>query len=238
MKNSAHSGIDRGALKIIAAVTMLVDHIGAILFPHTMILRIIGRIAFPVFAFMIAEGCAHTKNKSKYLRSILLFGILTHIIKMYFGDNFRLNIMFTFALSVVMIYAFQYALESYEYNKSQSRKIYSSLLFAVSVALVCIINQMVDIDYGFAGCITPLIVFMGGMVRTGCINANRVKAVFLALALSLVYIPLGGVQIYSFAAVALMWFYNGDRGGAVPKYFFYVFYPAHLAVLYVIKMFM
>ena len=59
-------GINAFTLKMIATVAMLIDHIGAVLFPQIEILRIIGRIAFPIFAYMIAEGCVHTKSKKKY----------------------------------------------------------------------------------------------------------------------------------------------------------------------------
>ncbi len=237
LKMSMKSGINRDTLKLIAVISMLVDHIGAILFPQVMILRVIGRFAFPIFAFMIAEGCIYTKNKFKYLKNILLFGIIAQMVKIYFNDNLKLNIMFTFTLSVIMIYILQYGIDSFTENKSQSRKIYASLLFVLSVAVVYIINITTDIDYGFAGCAAPLIVFAGSYIKNDSINANRVKTVFLALALSLVYMRTGGVQIYSFAALAPLWFYNGQKGTVLPKYFFYVFYPAHLAVLYAIKMF-
>lgn len=65
-----HFTLSGNALRIIAALSMLIDHIGVILFPNVTILRIIGRIAFPIDAFMIAEGCANTKNKLWYLSSL------------------------------------------------------------------------------------------------------------------------------------------------------------------------
>ena len=60
--------LNRNVLKIIALITMLIDHIGLVFFPGIEIFRIIGRISFPIFAFMIAEGCEHTENKKKYFR--------------------------------------------------------------------------------------------------------------------------------------------------------------------------
>ncbi len=162
---SMKSGINRDTLKLIAVISMLVDHIGAILFPQVMILRVIGRFAFPIFAFMIAEGCIYTKNKFKYLKNILLFGIIAQMVKIYFNDNLKLNIMFTFTLSVIMIYILQYGIDSFTENKSQSRKIYSALLFVLSVAVVYVLNITIDIDYGFAGCTAPLIVFAGSYIK-------------------------------------------------------------------------
>ena len=59
-------GLNGNTLKIIAAITMLIDHTGFLLFPQSVVLRVIGRLAYPIYAFMIAEGCRHTRNKLRY----------------------------------------------------------------------------------------------------------------------------------------------------------------------------
>ena len=61
-------------LKLVAALTMLIDHVGMLLFPQVLLLRIIGRLAFPIYAFMIAEGCRYTKNKLRYFLMVFLLG--------------------------------------------------------------------------------------------------------------------------------------------------------------------
>ena len=70
------------ALKIIAAASMTLDHIGVILFPQVEILRILGRLALPIFAFMIAEGCKYTRNRRKYFG--MVFGLGTVCLVVYY----------------------------------------------------------------------------------------------------------------------------------------------------------
>ena len=64
------------ALKIIAAITMFIDHMGLMLFPKTLIFRYIGRLAFPIFAFMIAEGCRYTRNRLRYWGGLSALALL------------------------------------------------------------------------------------------------------------------------------------------------------------------
>ncbi|MCC8169378.1 MAG: conjugal transfer protein TraX, partial [Oscillospiraceae bacterium] len=73
---SKNHGITQNHLKVIAAVLMLIDHVGAELFPQLDILRVIGRLSFPIFAFFIYEGCKYTRSKPKYLMRIFILGLL------------------------------------------------------------------------------------------------------------------------------------------------------------------
>ena len=73
-------GLSNNQLKILAIITMFIDHFGLQLFPQLKILRIIGRIALPIFAYMIAEGCFYTKNRLKYLLQLLILGLGCHIL--------------------------------------------------------------------------------------------------------------------------------------------------------------
>lgn len=108
-------------LKIIACAIMLLDHIGAALFPQVRWIRLIGRLAFPIFAYLIAEGYARTKNFSKYLSRLLMFGLIAQIpfgfafgrdiyinnfsdfIKVVLGQPMHLNIFFTLAIGLIAI---------------------------------------------------------------------------------------------------------------------------------------
>ena len=72
-------GLSSFALKCIALITMIIDHVGAILYPEARVLRIIGRIAFPIYAFLVAEGFYHTKNVKKYMLRLLLFALVSEI---------------------------------------------------------------------------------------------------------------------------------------------------------------
>ena len=97
------------SLKLIAIVTMLIDHIGLVLFPEVMILRCIGRLSFPIFAFLIVEGFEHTSDFKKYMVRILLFGLMSEIpynlmISGKFIDFTHQNVFFTFAIGLMMLY--------------------------------------------------------------------------------------------------------------------------------------
>ena len=95
-------------LKIIALISMTVDHIGSILFPELIILRIVGRLAFPVFAYSIAEGCRYTQNRAKYFLRMFLLGILCQIVYYVTEKSLNMCILITFSLSVIHIYALDY----------------------------------------------------------------------------------------------------------------------------------
>lgn len=96
--------LNRNHLKLIALITMIIDHIGAILFPEIEIFRIIGRLSFPIYAFFIAEGWHYTKNRTKYTITIALFAIITQPIYYFAINQSGLNILFTFLLSISLMY--------------------------------------------------------------------------------------------------------------------------------------
>ena len=73
------AGLSAMTLKYIAMATMLVDHMGYVLFPWILWLRCVGRIAFPIFAFQIAEGCIRTHDRRRYALRLLLFAVLTEV---------------------------------------------------------------------------------------------------------------------------------------------------------------
>ncbi|MDP4090034.1 MAG: TraX family protein [Bacillota bacterium] len=92
-------------LKLLAMVTMVVDHIGYIYFPNDMLLRIIGRLAFPIFAYQIATGYSRTSNLKKYVLRIFLFALMTQIPFSFFNPNFKFNpyhfnVLFTFVVGI------------------------------------------------------------------------------------------------------------------------------------------
>ena len=210
-------------LKIIAAVAMLIDHVGLMFFPENMILRIIGRLAFPIYAFMIAEGCKYTRNRLRYV--LQLFGLALGCQIVYFiaDGSMYLSVLFTFSLAVLTIFALQYA-------KACPSPL-STLLFVTAVTAVYMLNRIFDIDYGFFGCMLP--VFAAAFHNTD-LDRHPVNIGMLALGLVFLWLSLGGLQIFALAAIPLLLCYSGQRGKVKMKYFFYIFYPAHLALLQVI----
>ncbi|MBR2028631.1 MAG: hypothetical protein IKA10_06575 [Oscillospiraceae bacterium] len=231
-------GLSNDRLKIIAVVTMLTDHIGAYLFPHIMLLRIIGRISFPIFAFMVAEGCRYTKNKKRYLTNMILLSLVTYLLFYPVSSPKFLRIPFTFTFSIVLIYAAQNFFLKW-HNDNMSDKIISLTILLIALAAVYTICCEFVVDYGIYGCLLPVFisfVWIGSDMSGGNVQYSFKSAlIMLAFGLLLVYIEYGGVQIYSFLAIPLLCIYNGKRENILPKQFFYIFYPLHLAVIFAVK---
>ena len=100
--------LSNNQLKLVGIITMTIDHIGAYLLPRYEILRIIGRLAFPIFAYMIAEGCAYTKNRRKYLGTLCLVAFLYQTVYFVLSKSLYMGIFVTFSLSVAFIYVMDY----------------------------------------------------------------------------------------------------------------------------------
>ena len=241
------SNTDTGLLKLIAITAMLIDHLGARVFPQYPIMRIIGRISFPIFAYCIAVGCAYTHNIARYFLRVLLLGVLVQplyttamghqamgafdwahnfyrvdlIARHYYGAP--LNILFTLSAGILMIWTIR--------DKKY-------LLTALLVAALWYFGD--QIDYGLKGVLlmtlfyvfldrplTSFVWVLGLMVYWGVpqlrshFNPFAVTSVstqfFAVLALPLIYLPM-------------------HTGLKINKYVFYAFYPAHLALIYLLTM--
>lgn len=230
--NSASFGISANLLKIIAAITMVIDHVGFMLFPHIKILNIIGRISFPIFAFMICEGCYYTKNKPRYLLLILLLGVATSIVYYVAMGGVYLNVLITFSFSIGLIYLLQNAVNA----KETDNKIIYFLSFFLLLIFCYFITKYVVIDYGFWGIILPVLPSLAVVIKKE--NAPflflQVRFYLFAIGVLLLGVFLGNNQMYGLMALAPLALYNGKKGFYLPKYSFYVFYPLHIGVIWLI----
>ena len=208
------------ALKIIAAISMALDHIGLMLFPRIALFRILGRLAMPIFAYMIAEGCKYTRNKKKYLGMVLGLGTVCQAVYWFVDHDLYFSILITFSLSICIIYAMQ--------NWKEKQTLLSATLFAAAIAAVYGLNRIFVIDYGFWGCMLP--VFAAIPHKTSR-DRYPVSILTLGLGMLLLAMDIGDIQIYSLLALPLLLIYSGRRGTWNLKYFFYIFYPAHLVIL-------
>ena len=109
MDTKGFPGLSGNQLKLIALVTMTIDHVGMLLFPRLRILRYIGRIAFPIFAYMIAEGCHYTRNRRKYLLSMIFVAALCQVVYFFAMGSLYMSVLVTFSLSIGLIYLADYA---------------------------------------------------------------------------------------------------------------------------------
>ena len=214
-------------LKIIAAVAMVLDHAGLMFFPGNEAFRILGRLAFPIFAFMIAEGCKYTRNRLRYFLQLFGLAVVCQIVYAIVDGSLYLSILFTFSLSILMIWALQ------NFKAAPSAK--TGLIFAGAMGSVYLLNRIFLIDYGFWGCMVPLFAALPHKTR---FDRNPINVAALDLGLLLLWLDLGGWQIWALAAVPLLLLYSGRRGKGNMKCFFYIFYPAHLVILQGIAMVM
>ncbi len=235
-------------IKFIACLSMLIDHAGLLLFPQLSWMRWCGRLAMPLFAFFIAEGARHTSGRLRYFLRTFLLGAACQSV--YFAEeilsggvrSIYLNILFTFSFSMLICFAYL-DLEKAILNRDKIRIFQKSAVF-VAVFLVMylfeifctksseLIGISVYYDYGFAGAILPLFALLGkGRVR---------QLIFYFVGLVLFALSLHGKMPYIWFAllvIPILFLYNGKRGSGKFKYAFYIFYPLHLALLYLIAMF-
>lgn len=216
------SGLTGNQLKILAMIAMTCDHVGLQLLPQFGVLRIIGRLALPIYAYMIAEGCRYTRDRKKYLLRMLALAATCQVV--YFGAMGSLYqcILVTFSLSICLIYAVD--------NAQKRRDTVSELLAlgALTAAFViCVVlpdllpHTDFAVDYGIWGVLLPVLVYFG-----------KSKPLTLTAGLVLLALNYGGNQWWALAAVPLLMCYNGQRGKYAIGKLFYIYYPAHLVVIY------
>ena len=211
-------------LKLIAAVAMLLDHAGLLLFPRVQLFRILGRLAYPIFAFMIAEGCHYTKNRLRYFLMVFGLGAACQLVYYFVSGDTYLNILLTFSCAILVIYTLQ---KVYQASSPVKQAMWSALFAAEFLALYGI-NQVITIDYGFWGIMTPVLAaFPQVKGKTG----SKLPVLMLFAGLLFLNAQLGGIQHYSLLSIPVLLLYNGQRGNLNLKYFFYIFYPLHLVVL-------
>ena len=221
-------------LKWIALITMFIDHIGAVLIPEfysngigglyfdwVQIYRIsrdVGRISFPIFCFLLIEGYLHTKNKWKYLSRMFTFALISEVFFDYavYGSIFYLqsqNIFFELTLGILLMIAT-------DFIESKSCNFYMKNLMTVAIwCLGMLAGEKLGFDYGMYGILSIGILYLFRSVRELQILAGAISFCWELPA------PIG---------IVISYFYNGKRGSQ-NKYFFYAFYPLHLALFGLIK---
>lgn len=237
-KEGRRFGLSGTTLKLLAAFSMLLDHIGVILLPDMIWLRIAGRLAFPFYAFMIAEGCAHTRHQRRYFLTVFALGVACQAVYYLYDGSTDMGILITFSLSILVIYAMQYAKKTVRDAACRPvRRWMAFLALATLLVGVYLLDRLWDIDYGFIGCMTPVLASLfrdpHPEPRTRGQGGDRPIVHVLMLGIGLVILACGSnvIQWFSLAAIPLLLLYSGQRGAHSLKYFFYIFYPAHLAIL-------
>lgn len=204
-------------LKCMAMVSMLIDHVGYVLFPQYLWLRMIGRLAFPIYCFLLVEGAMHTSDIRKYEIRLLIFALISEVpYDLAFSGMIRWdeqNVFFTLLLGMIAI----------DLAQRSKKKLNTAIIFVLAVLAA----EFLKTDYGGAGIVFILcyyILYQKTVLKQGVFVLEN----FLLYGF--------GVQMYASFAVLPMLLYHGKKGPSM-KYLFYVFYPAHLLILYLIVRF-
>ena len=226
--NAAH-------LRLLALGLMLLDHLWATVIPGNNWMTVLGRLAFPVFAFQIAEGYRHTSDFRRYALRLLLFALVSEIPFNYLTMSswfypFHQNVMFTLLLGLLGIRAVDRARQGSSWWKALA-----------AVLAVTAVGWITFVDYGALGVLT---VIAFGVLRNipGEKAAQLLAMVLLHGVLAegqMLLVGSAEIPLQAFAVLALIpiWLYNGEkgRGGKLLQMGSYVFYPAHMLLLHVIR---
>lgn len=201
-------------LKIIAIISMIIDHIGHVFFPKIIEFRIIGRIAFPIFAYQIAVGYIHTKNLRNYKLRLLFFALVSQV-PYFLVFPKGLNIFFNLLLAVI-------AIELYD------KKRYLALggLFIY----IHLITKVTFFGYGIYGILLSLIFYIFSK------ETMKISIGFVLLTISYWLYNNIFVQLYAILALPIIlidWKYKI----LLNKWWFYLFYPTHLLLIYIVDKF-
>lgn len=248
-------GLSGSTLKIIAIVTMFIDHVGAgiggrllwqtgymdlalagdingviewqmeyglLLFVYS-IMRMIGRLGFPIFCFLLIEGFAHTRDVKKYALRLGAFALISEIpfdlaFKGQVLEFTYQNVFFTLFFGLLALVGLQ-AIEKRQSDMHEKTSKLVNVLASIGVVLVfCVIAETMRTDYGAIGVICIVVIYLFRKKKVAQIIAGCV-AFCWEITAPLAFVPIG--------------FYNGERGMKL-KYFFYAFYPIHLLLIYMV----
>ena len=229
---------------------MLCDHMGYLLFPRAVVLRWIGRLALPLFAFFIGEGCRYTHDRKRYAlrlsvlaaacqaayfaEELITYGRLTVSSGCWYG-----NVLCTFALACGACFLYLDAREAKKAGETKKAAGRLALLAAYLAALAAFTwfawrqrrtaGWSLYVDYGLCGVLMPLSAVLFE-------DRRRKLAAFSAAVIVYCLVFTRGMPYvwFSLLSLPLLVLYNGQGGSKKLRYLFYVFYPAHLAVLYLI----
>ena len=232
-------GLNANQIKVIAIIAMTVDHITWALFPGTQavwyvyLLHIIGRLTAPIMWFFIAEGCHYTRNMGKYIFRLFLFAVISHFAYDFaFGIPFvplstgifnQTSVMWSLAWAVVLVFIC-------------SKDDLSKWVKIISIVVICLITF--PSDWSCIAAMCPLFLYMSR-------DKFKLQAKYIVIwtfMYALVYFIFldklyGALQMFTCLSIPVLANYNGERGRwKGMKWFFYLYYPAHLIVIGIIRL--
>lgn len=220
-------GLSQEALKLIACLTMLIDHIAAALMPWRLPMRVIGRIAFPIYCFLLAEGVHYTRDPKQYGIRLALFAALSEIpfdMALFGGlTQYYQNVMLTLLLGFLM-------LETMKQINEPALKVLVMIPFALAA-------EWLETDYGGYGVVLiwvfgifrgdNLMCLLGAAAVCWAMNSFRISVLGLR-------IP---IEMFALLAMLPICFYSGKKQTSSRwlQVGFYFFYPVHLTILWFLQ---
>ncbi len=211
------------ALKLIALIAMIFDHAGDAFFPEQTWMRAIGRMAFPIFAFCVSQGCIHTHDRVSYLKRLLLFGAVSEIPfdLMTSGKLLEFhhqNVMFSFAWALTGVICLDYL----------RKRVKGNVFYLLEMAVICgfvLGSILLHLDHSVGSV---------ALVMTWFILKDKAPLV-ADIAAAAVQLLLNSVGVYLWGILGFIpiFLYDGKRGKGL-KWLFYIFYPAHMLAIYLI----
>lgn len=244
-QEKTHKGLNGANLKHLAIFFMAIDHIGAALIEPGllqtglitmqdteyilyMVLRVLGRFSFPMFCFFLVEGFFHTHDMVKYLQNLLIFAVISEIpfdlaLRGRLWDWEHQNVFFTLALGFIAIWIAQALQEKCAMQPDKNGTLRYQMYILLFVLGLAGIAELIRADYGAVGVAVIYVLY--------AFKPQKTKGAVWAW----VVLTLGNtLEFFCFPFILAVKAYNGQRGKQ-NKYFFYLFYPAHLLVLYMMR---
>ena len=228
-KSLSKSGMSGSTLKLIAIFCMLLDHIASVVLeldpiysfgmvPQIkMLFNTLGRISFPIFAFLIVEGFVHTSNIKKYIVRLFAFAIISELpFNLAFSGEFSIlsanNVFYTLAIGLLTVYVID------KFNKSITVQL--AITFAMAM-----VTAILGTDYSFIG----IFIIVGFYIFR---EDKAALTICMSILFSYMFVIKKSVgYLGMFLSLPLILSYNGEKGLSL-KYVFYVFYPVHLIILF------
>ncbi len=221
-------------LKLLAIIFMTIDHIGALGYNFMSrelitIFRMIGRLSFPIFLFLIIEGFNYTSNRKKYIKSLYLFGIISTI-PFYIAFGTPFNVFFTLGSIVLMFHLFEKT-----NDPNEKRKIFLTILFStilcdwalIAIPVAYYVSNNIN-DRNYLAKYIPLYLSFSYFILNSCFEIFIIKSNLYAI------VRLSFLCLSILCTIPILLLYNGKIGlklEGIKKYFFYFYYPLHLLVI-------
>ena len=226
-------GISGYWLKLIAVISMLIDHTSAVILEQipgleapAFFLRIIGRAAFPIYCFLLVEGFYHTRSRAKYAGRLFLFALISEVpfdlaFSRRMWDFSSNNVFFTLLFGLLVIWGVEGIKQKFvEEVYGNKAAVIRLILTIVTVAAGGFLALLFRTDYDLSGIVTIFAIYM--------FYPKKVKG--MGIGVFVLTLLASIIEAAAFLDMIPVYFYNGTRGKQM-KYFFYIFYPAHLFLL-------